>query len=196
MNWKSLLFVLAITYGAYQHFHHRPVIQGPGITAPDAPAQSTPHGTTRFTFKGYQLTPLADFALEARVLSVKRYSLGREAELSPVDLALGWGPMSDESVLKRIDISQGNRFYFWHVDEFFIPREEIEINSANMHMIPANSEVEKSLDSIREGQVVHLQGYLVEASASDGWKWRSSLSRTDTGNGACEVVYVKAISVN
>ena len=196
MNWKSLLFVLAIAYGAYQHFHHRPVIQSPGITAPDTPVQNTPHGTTSFTLKGYQLTPLADFAIEARVLSVKRYSLGREADLSPVDLALGWGPMSDESVLKRIDISQGNRFYFWHVDEFFIPREEIEINSANMHMIPADSEVEKSLDSIREGQVVRLQGYLVEASASDGWKWRSSLSRADTGNGACEVIYVKTISVN
>ncbi|MES2554473.1 MAG: hypothetical protein V4588_12525 [Pseudomonadota bacterium] len=195
MNWKSLLFVLAIAYGAYQHFHHRPVVHSPGITAPDAPAQNTIHSANSFTHNGYQLTPLADFAIEARVLSVKRYSLGREADLSPVDLALGWGPMSDQAVLEKIDISQGNRFYFWHVDEFFIPREEIETHSANMHMIPADREVEKSLNSIRQGQIVSLRGYLVEARASDGWMWRSSLSRTDTGNGACEVVLVKSISV-
>jgi len=195
MNWKSLLFVLAIAYGAYQHFHHRPVVHSPGITAPDAPAQNTIQSGSSFTHNGYQLTPLADFAIEARVLSVKRYSLGREADLSPVDLALGWGPMSDQAVLEKMDISQGNRFYFWHVDEFFIPREEIETHSANMHMIPADSEVEKALDSIREGQIVSLQGYLVEARSGDGWVWRSSLSRTDTGNGACEVMRVKSISV-
>ena len=195
MNWKSLLFVLAIAYGAYQHFHHRPVVHSPGITAPDAPAQNTIQSGSSFTHNGYQLTPLADFAIEARVLSVKRYSLGREADLSPVDLALGWGPMSDQAVLEKIDISQGNRFYFWHVDEFFIPREEIETHSANMHMIPADREVEKSLNSIRQGQIVSLRGYLVEARSRDGWVWRSSLSRTDTGNGACEVMLVKSISV-
>ncbi|MGZ8252192.1 MAG: hypothetical protein ACXW1P_07095, partial [Methylophilaceae bacterium] len=86
-------------------------------------------------------------------------------------------------------------FYFWHVDAFPIPREEIETHSANMHMIPANSLVEKTLKSVRVGQVVSVSGYLVEAKAPDGWHWKSSLTRNDTGNGACELVLVKAISV-
>ena len=64
-----------------------------------------------------------------------------------------------------------------------------------MHMIPADGNVERTLESVRPGQVVNFNGYLVEAKSSDGWHWRSSLSRNDTGNGACELVYVKSIWV-
>ena len=127
--------------------------------------------------------------------SAEHYAFGREADLAPVDLALGWGAMSDEAVLSKIKISQSNRFYYWHVDAFPIAREQIESNSANMHMIPATSAIEETLESIRPGQIIKLSAYLVEVKAADGWHWRSSLSRTDTGSGACELVYVKALSV-
>ena len=90
-------------------------------------------------------------------MAAEHYSLGREADLSPVDLALGWGKMSDEAILKDIKISQSNRFYYWRVDEFPIPRREIEMQSANMHMIPADAQIEKILKSIRPGQMVKLK---------------------------------------
>lgn len=100
--------------------------------------------------------------------------------------------MSDESILKDVKISQSNLFYFWHVDDFMIPREEIKQHSANMHMIPADDAMEKTLNSMRVGQVVKIKGYLVEAVSSH---WRSSLTRNDTGAGACELILVKSISV-
>lgn len=145
---------------------------------------------------GYKITPLESFEIEARVLATEHYSLGREADLSPVDLALGWGKMSDEAILKDIKISQSNRFYYWRVEEFPIPRREIETHSANMHMIPADESIEKTLKAVKSGQVVKLSGDLVQVNANDGWHWKSSLTREDTGNGSCELVYVKAIVVN
>jgi hypothetical protein len=48
---------------------------------------------------------------------------------------------------------------------------------------------------VRAGDRVRIEGWLVEATAPDGWRWRSSLTREDTGNGACELVYVCAIEV-
>ncbi|MGB7816644.1 MAG: hypothetical protein WBL28_09880 [Methylotenera sp.] len=195
MNWKLIFFVTLISYGAYQHFSHRPITHGNGVIASQQPAQNSIRQTS-FTLNGYNITPLASFEVEARVLSTKTYSIGREADLSPIDLALGWGPMSDEAVVSKIDISQSNRWYHWRADEFPIPREEIQINSANMHMIPADSAIEKKLKSVKSGQVVKLNGYLVQANLSDGWHWKSSLSRKDTGNGSCELVYVKSITVN
>jgi hypothetical protein len=121
----------------------------------------------------------------------ERYRFDRGADLSPVDLALGWGPMSDQAVLDRIDISQGGRFYYWHVKEIFpVPRREIEVHSANMHMIPATEEIERRLVHLRPGQVVALTGYLVDVRGPDGWRWHSSLTREDTGAGACELVWV------
>lgn len=141
--------------------------------------------------RGYQITPLQSFSLEARVLGTERYRFDRGAELAPIDLALGWGPMSDQSVLDRIDISQGGRFYFWHVSQFPIPRRDIETHSANMHMIPATPDIERRLDSVRPGQIVMLRGYLVNVQGQDGFAWRSSLTREDTGAGACELVWVE-----
>ena len=63
-----------------------------------------------------------------------------------------------------------------------------------MHLIPASRSVAKQLRAIRPGHIVRLSGYLVEARRDDGWRWRSSTSRTDTGGGACEVVYVCSIA--
>lgn len=195
MNWKLILFVSLISYGAYQHFSHRPVIHGNGIIASQQPVQNSTN-SSNFKLNGYTITPLESFEIEARVLSTEHYSFDREADLAPVDLALGWGKMSDEAILKDIKISQSNRFYFWHVNEFPIPRREIETNSANMHMIPADSIIEKVLEGIKAGQRVKLSGYLVQVDSSDGWHWKSSLSREDTGNGSCELVYVKSVIVN
>ena len=196
MNWKTLLVIGLIAYGAYHTWHGRTVTHGPGVIAASDPMQKEINRALPIEKNGYQLTPLADFQAETRVLSSESYHLDRESDLASVDLALGWGRMSDEAILKNIQISQSGRFYFWRTDQFPIPREEIETHSANMHMIPANSGVEKALKSLRPGQLVNFSGYLVEARASDGWHWRSSLSRNDTGNGACELVYVKSLSVH
>ena len=194
MNWKLIVLIAIASYGAYQHFSHRPIVHGNGVIASAQPQQS-PTSEASLTLNGYNITPLQSFYIEARVLSTEHYTFGRAADLAPVDLVLGWGPMSDEAVLSKIDITQSNRFYYWHVDAFPIPREQIETNSANMHMIPADSAIEKVLKSIRPGQLVKLKGYLVEVKTADGWHWKSSLSRTDTGNGACELVYVKTLAV-
>lgn len=195
MNWKLILFIALVSYGGYQHFSQRPILHGNGVIASQQPTQhsSKQHA---FTHHGYHVTPLEDFVIEARVLAAKNYTFGREADLSPVDLALGWGAMSDEAVLRKISISQSNRFYHWRADMFPIPRKEIELHSANMHMVPANAQIEKALKLVRPGQVVKLTGYLIEAKAKDGWRWKSSLTREDTGTGACELVFVKSLSVS
>lgn len=195
MNWKFLLFASFIAYGAYQHFANQPVTHGVGAVANNQPINAEANQAS-FNVKGYSITPLETFDIEARVLSAEHYSSGREADLSPVDLALGWGKMSDEAVLKDIKISQSNRFYYWHVDAFPIPRREIETQSANMHMIPADDAIASTLKSVKTGQVVKIKGLLVRADAPDGWHWQSSLTREDTGNGACEVVFVKEITVS
>lgn len=144
---------------------------------------------------GYMLTPLAEFQAEARVLSAHHYSTDRESQLVPVDLALGWKHMSEDAVLKKIEIRQDGRFYFWKTDAFPIPREEIETQSTNMHLIPADDIIEETLKSVKTGERVRFKGYLVEARGKDNWHWRSSLTRHDTGAGACELVYVTSLEV-
>jgi hypothetical protein len=195
MTWTRLLLVFLIGFGAYHYVTHREIVHGPGVLVAEEPYQGSADSAAEQAIGAFQLTPLATFSIRARVLATTDYYFGREAELSPIDLALGWGRMSDEDVLKDISITQGGRFYYWRVNTFPIPREEIQTHSANMHMIPADASVRKSLQSLRVGNVVRLHGYLVEAKTADGWRWKSSLTREDTGRGACELVLVQSVEV-
>ena len=114
-----------------------------------------------------------------------------------MDVAFGWGKMSDEAVLARIDVSQSGRFYYWRYEGSPpIPHREIELSSANMHLIPATKAIEKKLKNLRPGNVVALKGYLVDVQGEGGFRWKSSLTREDTGGGACELVWVEELEVS
>lgn len=160
-----------------------------------APAQS-PSELAAFAFKGFQIQPMARFAIDARVLSREDYYLGKDAKLAPLDLALGWKRMADPAVYRQLDISQGRRWYFYRWQNAPpIPVQEIVASSANMHLIPANATVEKTLNKARKGGLVRLTGHLVNATDASGWRWTSSLTRTDSGANSCELVFVETAQV-
>lgn len=162
--------------------------------APSPPLRGSDGSDGSLHMDGYRITPLQPFSIEARVLGREDYHFDAGAAVSPTDLALGWGPMADPQVLANISIRQSNRWYHWQVESFSIPRREIEIHSANMHMIPANAAVAATLGDVREGQRIRLSGQLVRVDGEDGFTWSSSLSREDTGNGACELIWIEQLS--
>jgi hypothetical protein len=145
----------------------------------------------------YRLAPLARYEIAARVLSRERYHLGWRADLSPLDLALGWGLLADSGVDQFIDWHQDGRWYFyqWHADSPY-RNDDIIPYSGNVHVIPANANLRSVLLSIERNQRLVLSGLLVRvddpAAAADGG-WSSSLSRTDTGDGSCELMYVERV---
>ena len=168
----------------------------PSVGTDQAPLQTdVPDAMPAFALQAATLQPLAGFSVDARVLSREDYRIGREADLSPTDLALGWQRMREDGVLSQLQISQSSRWYSYRwQDQPPLPPQEIARSSANMHMIPATDDVAAALAGVRKGDRVRIDGWLVEANAADGWRWRSSTSRDDTGGGGCEVVYVCAIA--
>lgn len=149
-----------------------------------------------FRMGDFHVQPLAGFSLEARVLGRQDYRFERGAALAPTDLALGWGRMTDPAVYEPLEITQSGRWYRyrWDSDGPPIPLDEIVSSSANMHMVPANDTVARALANVRAGQMVRVQGWLIDVRDDEGWRWTSSLTRDDSGDGACELVYVCALS--
>mgnify|MGYP006193093753 FL=1 len=97
-------------------------------------------------------------------------------------------------MLSRLQISQSSRWYRYRWNEAPpIPLQEIIQSSANMHMIPADDAVAAALRRIEPGDRVRIDGWLVQVEDRD-WRWRSSLTRDDSGGGACELVYVCSIT--
>jgi hypothetical protein len=184
-----------VLWGAVHSWSRRPLHAAPGVLAADVPEQVDLDTPAQLQRDNVTLVTRAHFDATARVLSREDYRFDAGASLAPTDLALGWGRMSDSQVLDRIEISQSGRFYYWRVKDYPIPRREIEESSANMHLIPADAGVRAMLDRVRPGEVVRIEGFLVDASRPDGWHWNSSLTREDTGNGACELVYVESLTI-
>lgn len=146
--------------------------------------------------KGSTITPFAEYEIEARVLGRKDYS-DAGAFISPMDLALGWGEMSKEDVISALKMRQSGRWYHysWSSSGPPIPLRDIIRQSANTHLIPGSQEVEDILEQVVEGDRVRLSGILVGVQRPDGWRWRSSLSRTDSGGGSCELMWVESAEI-
>lgn len=190
-----ILVIFFLAAGIQIMLTPRSVSLGPGVMVFEEPVQQMIEDPVPFEVDDYTFTPKADFSVTAKVLHRKRYYLDEGAKLSPIDLALGWGNMSDEAVLGELNISQGDRFFLWNCQTLPIPVDEIIRSAANMHMIPANPEVKKAILSARKGEIVEFSGQLVYIMRDDGWHWKSSLTRNDSGGGACEVVWVEEFSV-
>lgn len=147
-------------------------------------------------YEGFNFNAFAQFSLTARVLGAERYIFGISSEISPVDLALGWQEMSKDEVVKRINVSQQRRWYYWsYSGDSPTSRANISRQSANMHMIPINEDVKDVLLDVKRNDIVKIEGYLVNVDGDDGFTWRSSSTRNDTGDGACEIILVTNIKI-
>ncbi len=196
MRITHLTFGAVALFAVWQLVPSRPIQRDPGELAADDPLQSALEAPQTLTRGDFQVIGQARFSAEVRVLGRERYRLGELAEVSPLDIAVGWGPMSDSTVLADLDIWQSGRFYFWHYDdEPPVPTPVIESHSANWHLVPANDTVWRKLRGLRVGDVVKLDGMLVNLENPDVGTMTTSLRRDDTGAGACEIIYVERASI-
>lgn len=194
MRLAPWLVVLLALFAMYRLYISRDIDRPPGVLAAADPIQENLDSATIIDRGDFHLRPRAEFSATVRVLHREDYHLGELASLIPTDFAVGWGRMSDSAVLKDVEISQGNRFYYWRTRNWPIDRGEIESHSANWHIIPGDRAVRKVLDTLRVGSIVKLTGELVDVEGKDG-RMSTSLTRTDTGAGACEILLASSARV-
>ncbi|MDB6170935.1 MAG: hypothetical protein JWL59_246 [Chthoniobacteraceae bacterium] len=190
----KFLFLLLGLFIVFRFWPASELRHAPGILVAGDPNQTAITPASLGEVDGFQLTAVALYEITARVLHTKHYRGGAASRLVPFDVAVGWGPMSDQAVLDQLDISQSNRFFFYSWEGAPpIDKTVLAGHSANMHLIASNRSVANGIGALKSGEVVAIIGYLVNAAGPEGFYWNTSLSRTDTGNGACELLYVTAI---
>ncbi len=181
-------------FACYKLYSRREITHAPGVLAASDPEQSDIESAAVIERGEFRLRPRAEFSATVRILRREDYSVGALAKLVPTDFAVGWGPMSDSAVLADIEISQGNRFYYWRTENWPIDRADIETHSANWHVIPKDSQVGGVLGQLRAGSVVELHGQLVDVEGGEAGM-RTSLTRGDTGAGACEILLAESARI-
>lgn len=196
---KKILKIISpviIIAGLYFIFQTPEIKQPPGIFAPKPPIQKNLTNNEIWIYKNHVLTSVAEFKINCKVLNTKTYGSDDMSDFCPLDIAVGWGKMSDQLVVDQIDIKQQHRWYVWHTDHFPIPRGELERSSSNIHIIPKSDEVLDQLENIIRGNIITLEGKLVNVKDNDSnFIWKTSTKRTDTGSGACEILWVEKVDI-
>jgi hypothetical protein len=199
MHWIVKALIVVSLFGAWQWwFNERHVHVPPGEVAAAEPTQTLLDARESFTAHGHRFLPRARYDITARILRKEIYRIDGGAALAPVDLAVGWGPMSDSAVIDQLEFSQMGRFFYWrprNQTTFALTMAQTAAHAGQIHAIPADASVEARLRSLRPGRVVTLRGYLVDVRGPGGFVWNTSLSRTDTGDGACEIMWIEDVVV-
>lgn len=147
------------------------------------------------------MTGLATFAARVLVLSRRDYPVSPAdvlSAVSPVDLAVAWGLAAHSDVRAAVELTQSDRRYNWRSrksDAGMAGVRRFTSYSGNWHMVPATDEVTRTLAAVSKGDVVRLEGDLVQVSFTNGVYYRSSTSREDLGDGACEIIRVRSLAI-
>lgn len=169
--------------------------QMPGVLVAGSPQQENFNEFSPFVLSGFTITPVANYAIRARVLGVIEYD-DETSVIVPVDLALGWGNMSDSSLLNQMTISQSDRWYHWRYErQPSVNNTYIIQHSSNNHIVPANASVLGILKLVRVNDIINITGYLIDIKLPGGRVQHTSQTRNDTGGGSCEIIWVETIKI-
>lgn len=173
---RTLLSILLVVAGVIFYEWMRPVGQPPGVLAPDPPAVSAAPQEKPPVFErdGHVMTGLARFEAKARLVSIQRYGRDRQAKIAPLDLVLGWGPMSDIGSYRGVDVGQTERQLVFETYDPKLPRETVAAHLVNLHVVGADADIDARLRELRRGSIIEIAGWLVEVRAGDGWRWKGA----------------------
>ena len=112
--------------------------------------------------------------------------------LGSIDYAVSWGMFAHPEIARKISVNQYDRFLNWKIDRLPVPANQAMQMVSNIHIIPANPQIAQQIKQVKRGDLVQLKGDLVEIRDKN-LVWKSSLTPTDTGDGACELFRVNSI---
>lgn len=111
------------------------------------------------------------------------------------DICAIWGSNLLRSDYQRMSYYNRTWTCYFKPNDHNVQFNNVELS--NNHMIPATEDIGYKLKLARPGDQIHFKGFLVNYSiiGDGGGERKTSINRTDTGNGACEVVYVEEFEI-
>jgi hypothetical protein len=149
----------------------------------------------------YRLEPLYDYELDGLVVSENdtapwwtRSNLHRRVNdfLNVKDVCVVWGVNAASGVYRQLQFSSGEFTCYARPRSAAAAAAFDPTALSNNHLLAADEGLRRVLRSVRRGDQIHLRGVLAAYSHDHGLPFRrgTSTRRDDTGNGACETIYV------
>lgn len=171
------------------------------------PVQTAIHQAPFTTTKGgitYTVSPLFEYELVGLVVSKHDTHTWWDYahrewndELNVADLCVVWGNNVRNGSYQEVHFSSGQFTCNFSTtsDEVFAAFDQTAIS--NNHLLTDDPYIAKTLAKVQVGDQIMFHGRLAEYAHNHGFAFHRGTStvRTDTGNGACETVFLDSVSI-
>ena len=188
-------------------FWHRNDLPGNVVLVEDIANDPLQRRSDRSAFQAswngldYQVEPQYDYDLTGMVVSFRHHdgnsrlhSLSAD-HLNMLDVCVVWGDSAANPYLDRIDFWSGIFTCNFQARDLQAWEAFDVTQISNNHLISDDRDIRNRVADIRIGDQVRVRGWLSSYVSPNGSKRGTSTTRTDTGNGACETIYVEAFEI-
>lgn len=149
----------------------------------------------------YQVDPQYEYDLFGMIVSYRHHD-GESTmhkmsndHLNTADVCVVWGDNLDAAMLSRLR--------FWNgIFTCNVSTSDTDAWSrfgmdqlSNNHLLSADEVIRDQIESASVGDQIHIKGWLASYGSDGGPTRGTSTTRTDTGNGACETIFVDQFAV-
>jgi hypothetical protein len=170
------------------------------ISGLDSEPKQNPIVQTPFsvTYKNinYTVEPQYDYELFGLVVSYRHHDGDSmlhklwNDHLNAADVCVLWGGTAKSSFLNKLKFWNGQFTCNVKTNDREAWANFNMTELANNHLITNDDYLRDKISSMRVGDQIYIKGRLASYGSGGGGKRGTSTTRTDTGNGACETIYV------
>lgn len=174
------------------------------LKAPLQTATDAPPFTTEVNGQRYRIKPLFDYELEGVVVSYHDsdsfadiWHHGKWQDFINIrDLCVIWGKNVRSGVYQEMDFSNDS-WTCWAYWPDAATRTRFSMSQlSNNHLLSDDDDIKEQLMAAGPGDHIRLRGMLAAyANQFNGFKRGTSTTRTDTGNGACETIFLQDFEI-
>ncbi len=150
----------------------------------------------------YEVAPEYEYDITGMVVSYRHHHEGNSRmhalakdHLNMLDMCVVWGDNPRNERLDRISFWNGiftcnvktRDQQAWDAFDMY--------QLSNNHLLSDDEFIRRQVKKIRVGDQVRVRGYLASYKSDGGSVRGTSTTRRDTGNGACETIYVKNFEI-
>lgn len=149
----------------------------------------------------YHVAPEYEYDIVGMIVSYRHHDdnsrMHRLANdhLNMLDVCVVWGDNTKGAELQKLDFWNG--IFTCNVQtRDQAAWDSFDMNQlSNNHLISDDDDVRDRVRDIRIGDQIRVQGYLVSYASPNSGPRGTSTTRTDTGDGACETIYVQRFEI-
>jgi hypothetical protein len=117
-----------------------------------------------------------------------------DESLDTRDIAVIWGDNLRSNDFHKVEYNNSDTRVHWQHPRGVTFDDQC---ISNNHLITDNKRIREQISKVHIGDQIRIKGWLVDyqnVEVSGYWR-KSSLSRKDVGDGACEVIFVKELEI-